>query len=231
MRLLTIAAVAALGAAGLAAPASATQVYVSNMGLNDGYDMVSFQQDPAKPAGPWGGGTEYTGRQTLTANYGNTDDPAQQFSIFAWCIDVFHDINIGANSIVYTLGPAIAPEATNIRKLAAWGDQQLGISTPNALISAAVQAEIWDLEYNVEIVPGSNPTLEAEVDYLGTLLPELLSATGAALSGFNSQGGIAQTLYNGNVPEPGTLALLVAGLVAAGLVRGTRRRPNAKATW
>ena len=231
MRLSTIAAMTALGAAGLAAPASATQVYVSNMGLNDGYDMVSFQQDPSKPAGPWGGGTEYTGRQTLTANYGTTDDPAHQFSIFAWCIDVFHNINIGANSIVYSLVPAIVPEATNIRKLAAWGDQQLAVSTPNALISAAVQAEIWDLEYNVEIIPDSNPALEAEVDFLGALLPELPLATGAELSGFNSQGGIAQTLYNAKVPEPGTLALLVAGLVAVGLVRPTRRQPNLKANW
>jgi hypothetical protein len=229
MRKITVVA-CLLSAAALSAPASATELYISGMGLNDGFEMVSFQRDPSKPAGLWNGGTEYTGRQTLTANFGTTDDPAHHFNVFAWCIDVFHDIYIGADSIVYTLGPAGVPYASDIRKLATWGDRQLALSGPNPLISAAVQATIWDLEYNMEIVPGSNPALEAELTDIDAMLPSLPGAYGAALSGSYTQGGIAQTLYTTKAPEPASLALFSTGLVALALLFQRKRRTKVPAT-
>ena len=98
---------------------------------------------------------------------------------------------------------------------------------PNVLISAAVQAEIWDLEYNMELVPGSDSAMVTEVDYINdTLLPELPAATGSMLAGFAGDGSIAQMLYT-PAPEPTSLTLFGTGLVAAALVRRRRRRQPA----
>jgi hypothetical protein len=140
------------GALALADPAAAGQLYISGMSLANGYEIVGFQHDPSKPEGGWNGGWEYTGQQMLTANPGTSYDPAHRFNIFAWCVDVDHYIFIGGDSIVYT--PS-APIRDDIARLALWGNRQLAASGPDNLISAAVQATIWDAEYNVEIVPGS----------------------------------------------------------------------------
>jgi PEP-CTERM motif len=220
MRALRFAAAGALAAVGLASPASATQIYVSGMSLANGYEFATFQRNPNEPAGAWAGGTEYTGQQDLTADYGDTNH-APHFNVFAWCVDVFNDIYIGGDSIVYNLVPLAVTNASEIAKVAAWGDRQLA-SGPNALISAAVQAEIWDLEYNMEIVPGSDPTLEAEVASINSLLPSLPAASGSMLSGsFAGGGSIAQTLFT--VPEPASLALLGSSVLATALIRRRRR--------
>lgn len=209
--------------AGVPGAASATQIFVSNMSLANGYEMVRFQRNPHLPAGAWSGGTEYTGQQELTANFGTVDDPAKHFDLFAWCIDVFHDINIGKNRITYTLEPISVPNSEDIQKVAAWGDRQLAHG-PNALISAAAQAEIWDLEYNVRIVPGSNLALESKVASLNASLPNLPNPGGSKLAGYTGGGSIAQTLYtSNNVPEPASMTLLAAGCTALGGMRLWRR--------
>lgn len=215
-------AMAALGPL-LPGAASATQIFVSNMALSNGYEMVQFQRNPHLPVGAWSGGTEYTGQQDLTANFGTVNDPAGHFDVFAWCIDVFHDINIGGNAIVYSLGPIGVANSNDIQKVAAWGDRELA-DGPNALISAAAQAEIWDLEYNVRIVPGSNPALESEVASLNALLPTLPNPGGSRLAGYSGSGSIAQTLYTSNkVPEPASVTLLAVGCTMLGAMRLWRR--------
>ena len=59
------------------------------------------------------------------------------------CVDVFDNIYLGGDSIVYNLQPLNVPNAGEIAKVAMWGDEQLA-KGPNELISAAVQAEIWE---------------------------------------------------------------------------------------
>ena len=219
-------ATATLAFLSLASSASATQIYVSYMSLANGYEFATFQPNPNEPAGPWAGGTEYTGQQDLVADYGATDH-APFFNVYAWCVDVDHYIYLGGDSIVYNLTPLTVPNASDIEKVAAWGSRQLAAG-PNPLISAAVQAEIWDLEYNMEIVPGSDPTLEAEVASINALLPSLPAVDGAMLSGsFTGGGPTAQTLYTTNIPEPASLTLLASGLAATALLRYRRRRRSA----
>lgn len=67
------------------------------------------------------GGTEYTGQQDLTTNYGEANH-TPYFNVFAWCVDVFHDIYRGGDSVVYNLVPLTVPNAGEIAKVAAWGD-------------------------------------------------------------------------------------------------------------
>jgi hypothetical protein len=220
LKLMTTATLAFLG---FASSASATQIYVSSMSLANGYEFATFQRNPHEPAGPWAGDTEYTGQQDLVADYGTSNHPAH-FNVFAWCVDVFHYIYLGGDSIVYNEVALTVPNAEDIQKVAAWGDRQLAAG-PNPLISAAVQAEIWDLEYNMEIVPGSNPTLEAEVTSINALLPSLPAADGAMLSGgFTGGGPAAQTLYTTKIPEPASLTLFASGLAAVALLGYRRRR-------
>lgn len=91
-------------AAGLMAPvaASATEIYVSGDSLPNGYDMVTFA--PVDPShAQWSGGTEYTGQQMITANPDTTYNGSQIFNTYAWCVDVFDDIYLGGDSIVYNL--------------------------------------------------------------------------------------------------------------------------------
>src|SRR5258708_6098310 len=91
------AAMALLGLGAVGRPAAASTIYVSDMELSNGYEFITF-------SGSSFSGTEYTGQQNLTANVGSSYDPnaASHFHLFAWCVDVFHDIYIGANSITYS---------------------------------------------------------------------------------------------------------------------------------
>jgi hypothetical protein len=223
MYVLKLMATTAFAFLGLVSSASATEIYVSYMSLANGYEFATFQPNPNEPAGPWAGGTEYTGQQDLVADYG-VSNHAPFFNVYAWCVDVFHYIYLGGDSIVYNLVPLIVPNANDIAKVAAWGNRQLAAG-PNPLISAAVQAEIWDLEYSMEVVPGSDPALEAEVADINALLPSLPAEGGAMLSGSFAGGGpTAQTLYTTSIPEPASLALLASGLAAVALLRYRRRR-------
>jgi PEP-CTERM motif len=214
----------AMLATGLIAPsASATQIYVSDMQLSNGYEMVGFQ--PNDPAGPWAGGTEYTGQQVLTANFGDTYDPSHLFNIYAWCVDVFDNIYLGGNNIVYNLASPGVPHYDDIENVAAWGDAILAAG-PNPLISAAVQAEIWDLEYNMSItVPNPGDPLDPitilanEVTNIDAMLSSLPEATGFELTGSFVGGGPAQSLYTTQVPEPAGIALLASGMMALFVAR------------
>ncbi len=209
-------------------PAKAAQIYVSAMSLANGYQVVGFERDPTKTAGAWAGGTEYAGQQTLTANYGAADNPAGHFSLLAWCVDVFHNIYLGANSIVYTTGALAVPNAASIAALAVWGNQQLA-GGPDALLSAAVQATIWNLEYNMRLVGGSNAALMAKVNYLSnTLLPTLPASDVTSLVAIGPDGRITAQGLITQVPEPEMLTLFAAALVGLAVVRRRRRHPEAR---
>jgi hypothetical protein len=205
------------------ATASATQIYVSGDSLPNGYEIATFQ--PVDASSTWGGGTEYTGEQALSTNLG---------TIYAWCVDVSDIIYLGSDNILYTQVPLDVNGATEIAEIATWGTEWLNKYGPSNLISAAVQAEIWDLEYHVELAPGSDKALVKAVTWVDDkLLPTLTPVAGGyELSGYfnDGDGPLAQILYSPPTdppkvatPEPASIAMLSVGLVALLGIRRVRR--------
>ena len=104
---------------------------------------------------------QYAAQDVMAINYGSIFDPLTSFVIYAWCIDLVHNIgptgNLdemgnGDSTAVYTLGtltddhsgnnaqtstPVSAFVAQEILGLANYGDQQMAID-PTATMSAAV---------------------------------------------------------------------------------------------
>ncbi len=182
-----------------------TQVFVS-LDAESAYESVSFTGGGA----PWQGGIStnvVTGQQVLTINPGSSYNAALATNTYAWCVDVAHGLVLGGQSLVYTLNALGVTNATQIAEVAAWGDQQLSSnpSNPN-LLAAAVQSEIWELEYpGLTVTASKTPggvtdttNLINEIAYINnTVLPTLSPVGGGAQANWTSGGtvGTTQTLY------------------------------------
>ena len=222
-------AVLALAVLALAAgPARAGTIFVSAMQLTNGYEVVDLNT---------GGGQIargiYAGQQDLTANTGNSASGGAPFHLYAWCVDFYHDINIGSDQIVYTLGglPSVngappggltAAQGAEIAWLAAYGNAALAHGA-NAELSAAVQIDIWNVEYGFTYA-GTDSVLLRDI----ASLPTLYAAAGPAAR----PAGLTALLSSGPqqfqnlvtfIPEPLSAALLAGGVVGLGVLRRRRR--------
>lgn len=150
---------AAIIGVALAAPASATQIYVHDASIGP-YEQVTIT------GGLVGTRTEdYAGQQYDTVNLGSTYNPATAFKVGLWCVDIGEDIILGSND-VYTLAPlgsvTSVPPVTwtpaviqEIQWLAFYGNKHLANYTNADMVSygtqnqfsAAVQVAIWNVEY------------------------------------------------------------------------------------
>lgn len=151
-----------------------------------------------------------------------------------WCVDLPHTIYIGGR-YTYTAGllqtnntgtgPATSPALTatqiaEIGSLAAYGNALLKAS-PTNWNSAAVQAAIWNIEYNTTATGSAK--FNAELATVLALMPTLPHITGVQISDLGAQGQyLSQSLYTTDLPEPASFVVLGTGVISLAILR--RRR-------
>lgn len=219
--------VTTLGLLGAARPVSATSIFVSNLELTNGYEIVSLVENGSIVDG------NYAGQLDLTANIGTSLDSGSTFHLYGWCVDMFHDIYLGSDSDVYTVaststidtdpgspsGSTISSaQAAQITWLASYGNYILANQGPNSDFSAAVQIAIWNAEYGYTYV-GSDSTLSNDLSNLASLYvtdPGAYPVDPGTVA-FVSQDSVSQGLTGiGPAPEPASFVLLAGGLLALG---------------
>jgi hypothetical protein len=164
----------AAGAMGLIGnQAVATTITTSNVAIPVGQNVTLNNIDPSAPAGTIAGEMVFTLDAASTATNGGID------TIYAWCFDVFHSINLGALAYTFSEGTFVGGSTTDgaghalstatLSKMAGLMEvgngvlQFGGLNGANAHYgivggtsedwSAAVQLAVWDTEYTPNYGP------------------------------------------------------------------------------
>ncbi len=166
------------------------------------------------------------------------------FSIYAWCVDLYHDISLGSSTTyTFTLGGVPTTNGNNVAisaavgkqlaTLAAYGNSLLaGVNAGSTTVSTAMQLAIWQTEYSTANGgPGFSYTYSgADASTVATDITAYVSyasshtQSAATLIPLNGQ----QELITNTVaaPEPVTVGLLATGML--GLIFVRRRTAGRK---
>jgi hypothetical protein len=225
--------VALMVAALTATPSAAVEVFVQTAGIYDpGHVLATV------PGGPR---DEYAVPVHFTGNFG-TGAAAPAFDFDGFCIDLFHNINVGFGSQAWVgLNYHTAPLTTDgvgnllsvaqvrqIGGLANLGFALIGSGDPDrAAKLAAIQAAIWTVEYPTISFTANNSFagLQAAIDSYVALAPSLsgyAQVIYSDLPGASAKQGFITSIPG--VPEPAVWAQMIAGFGMAGAVVRMRRR-------
>ncbi|WP_158933315.1 PEP-CTERM sorting domain-containing protein [Acidisphaera sp. S103] len=194
---------------GWATPAAATPFTVTNVDVNLPEIITLNTPVPV---------TAYVGQLVLTTTIGTLN---------VWCIDVYHDIGLGAQDLPYTTGSIstdfhgitlTTTQIDEISGLVGYGDALLAEPGATSTESAGVQLAIWSVEYDNFSYSGASAATVAEANKLIALAPTLAGSANAVI-GLDG----TQSFAIDQIPEPASLAVLGAGLTGIGLVRRGRR--------
>jgi hypothetical protein len=147
--------------------AGAATITTSNVAIPIGQNVTLNNIDPSAPVGTTAGEMVFTLDAASTTTNGGID------TIYAWCIDLFHTINLGALAYTFTEGTFVGGSTTDgaghplpaatLNKMAGLMEigngvlQFGGLNGANAHYgivggtlddwSAAIQLAVWDTEY------------------------------------------------------------------------------------
>jgi hypothetical protein len=147
----TIGAVALAAGLFVGAPAKAQTITVTNV------SVPTYDSNISVTYGSTTVSNIIAGQIVLTAT-DSAMPSAPAFSIYAWCVDLYHEIGIGNNTYTFNIGGAVTTNgngvavssavANQLATLVAYGNSLMaGVDAGNATVSTALQLAIWQTEY------------------------------------------------------------------------------------
>ena len=169
-----------------------------------------------------------TGEIILTTQYGD---------LATWCVDLFHDINLGGSYTYKTMpltndnsgtmpsnsNPLTTQQIDDISYLATIGTAEMNADPSNDL-STAIQAAIWQVEYHTVATYSDDTGFAADLAALDALLPYPTYSGGVEISNDSNTGLFnSQHLFTTQtIPEPSTWAMMLLGFAGLGYAASRR---------
>lgn len=225
-----VGATAAIVVGGLASAASAaTELKVTSAGM---YDRIKVSLSGPVNRDVFAGPVKIEG----SAN-------GSSFSVWAFCVDVFHDIAVGygsQKSVDLTYAPGVLnqngagmaltqAQVMKISDLAGYGLSLIGSGESDLRYKlSALQVAIWKIEYDGLSVSTGSARVDRYVDgFVAAAGTYGMSANYVFDTAGKSQGlmipGGSGTIGIPGVPEPATWALMISGFGAVGFALRRRR--------